>query len=143
MRDSILVVRPALIDFDGVVGLVAPDVPAGWTDYQVEAGGWITYWPRGRAEHPARYVHVRCVAEGLAAGRAAFFFSGPTLILDNIASTSFRDWPGCPALRADSTTVATNVKAKWYDQDHVGYVTDRMAGYDDTAAEVRVQEDEE
>lgn len=145
-RDTILVVRPTVqLDAgtpESPSTVTAPAVPAGWTDSQVESGGWITYWPRGRTERPSVFVHVLLVADGLAAGRACFLFQGPSNILDNIASTSFRDWPGCPAMRADVATVATNVRANWYDQANVGFITRRMAGYGDTAGESRTNEDE-
>lgn len=137
-RDSILVVRPAAT-LDGVI---APAVPPGWTDYQIESGGWITYWPRGRVERPRVFVHVRLVADGLASGRACFLFQGPTNIMDNIAASSFRSWAGCPAMRADGLAVAVNVRARWIDRERVGFITGRMAGYGDTDGESRTNEDE-
>lgn len=145
-RDSILVVRPTVqLDSgtpDAPSTVTAPNVPAGWIDYQVEVNGWITYWPRGRVAKPKTFVQVLLVADGLASGRACFFFQGPTNILDNIAGTSFRDWPGCPAMRADALTVAVNVRGNWYDQAHIGFVTQRVAGHGDTNGEARVNEDE-
>lgn len=145
-RDTILAVRPTVQLDSGTPEspstVTAPNVPPGWVDYQIESGGWITYWPRGRVEHPRVFVHVLLVAPGLAAGRACFLFQGPTTIMDNISGTSFRSWPGCPAMRADAATVAVNVRANWYDQDHIGFIVSRMAGYGDTDGESRINEDE-
>lgn len=142
-RDSILVVRPTVqLDAGNDSTVTAPAVPPGWTDYQIESGGWLTYWPRGRVTRPRIFVHVLLVADGLANSRACFLVQGPTIILDNIAASSFRSWPGCPAMRADAAVVATNVRANWYDQDRIGFIVSRVAGYQDTDGESRTNEDE-
>ena len=157
MRDAILVVRPtvqieaapALIDAetgiptgDPAVFVTAPQTPLGW-DYQIEAGGWITYWPRGRTARPNVFLHVLPVATGLTSGRACFLVQGPSAILDNIASSSFRSWNGAMAMRADTLATAVSVRSKWYDPDRRGIVSSRVAGYLDTSAESRNNEGEE
>lgn len=141
-RDTILVVRSTELLDDGAGGsVVAPAVPPGWTDYQIEAGGWITYWPRGRTARPHVFLHVLLVADGLASGRACFLVQGPSGILDSIAASSFRSWQTLGALRADGTAAALAVKAAWVGGGAVA-LRSRMAGFGDTDGESRSNEDE-
>lgn len=129
-----------------------PLVPAEW-GYTIETDRWTTIYPLGREARPDIWLHARLMLRHPSfPARAVFVCTGPRVVLDRLAARIASDalvwtrtWLTLAALRADGTTIATQIKSAWPDERPrdasdqpigtlVAHVR-RMAGFDAESGE--------
>jgi hypothetical protein len=131
----------------------APMIPASWWR-TIESSRWVTIYPLGREARPDVMFHARLIMRHPSfPGRALFICTSPSAAIlahlaDRIAADALswtRTWSTLAELRADATTLATQIKAAWPDErprdaegQPIGTLVAhlrRMAGLDGESAE--------